>query len=190
MFEREFLKIIRLDSRVMAILKAAREVNLPHWYVGAGVIRRAVWDYLHGRLKDSKKTPFEEVDLIYYTKKKINEKPILVRLESLYPKIRWDLHNDAYLHEFYRKKFGLAIKPLASPEEDVDGWPETATCVAVRLMKNNHIKIYAPYGLEDLLKMIFRVNPKARQMNQEIFQKRLTEKKIREKWPKVKAISP
>src|ERR687886_1017047 len=41
-------RILRSNEWLMSVLHAARAVDLPDWFVGAGAIRNPVWDYLHG----------------------------------------------------------------------------------------------------------------------------------------------
>jgi uncharacterized protein len=79
----------------------------------------------------------------------------------------------------------MDIKPLICVEDDIIYWPELCTTVALRLLPNGKLKIYAPYGLDDLMNLIFRKNPNARRAN---WEKRVKEKLNRGLWPKVKVI--
>jgi hypothetical protein len=71
-------------------------------------------------------------------------------------------------------------------EEAISTWPEYATSVGVRLNHQEEIEIFAPYGLEDLLSMTVRRNPK--RVSQEVYQTRCREKNYPERWPLVKVI--
>jgi uncharacterized protein len=75
---------------------------------------------------------------------------------------------------------------LHSSEEAVGTWPETATCVAVRLLATDQIHIVAPYGLSDLFNMVLRRNPC--RVTREQFVQRLHSKQILRKWPRVQVI--
>src|SRR4030095_16451522 len=46
-----------------AVLDAVRRQRLPDWAVGAGFIRSAVWDALHGYTKT---TPLSDVDVLFF----------------------------------------------------------------------------------------------------------------------------
>ena len=46
-FVEQTASILRKDSVRMQCLRAARSLNLPDWYLGAGFLRNAIWDYLH-----------------------------------------------------------------------------------------------------------------------------------------------
>jgi uncharacterized protein len=41
-------RIVRSTAWLMNALEVARDVRAPDWLIGAGAIRTAVWDRLHG----------------------------------------------------------------------------------------------------------------------------------------------
>lgn len=55
----------------MDILKTAKTLNLPEWWVCAGFVRSKIWDVLHGFID---RTPIPDVDVIYFDKGNIDEK--------------------------------------------------------------------------------------------------------------------
>ncbi|MDP3487559.1 MAG: nucleotidyltransferase family protein, partial [Bacillota bacterium] len=71
MLDKRLREIIRQDCRLMTILQAAQEVNLPEWYIGAGVIRNTVWDYLHGY---PGKSPLRDIDLAYFDSSDLSDR--------------------------------------------------------------------------------------------------------------------
>jgi hypothetical protein len=180
-------EIVRTDPRLMRILREVRNLDLPEWAVGAGVIRTAVWDRLHGK---DRSTELNDVDVAYFDTKDLErerEHAAERLLAQRVPEIRWDVTNEAAVHLWYESKFGYPIKPLRSVEEAVATWPETATAVAVTLLPDDRLKVIAPLGLEDLFSMIWRRNP--RQVTVEIFHRRLREKRVEETWPKVTVVN-
>jgi hypothetical protein len=68
----------------------------------------------------------------------------------------------------------------------VTTWPETATCVGLRLTAEDRLLIEAPYGLDDLLGLVHRRNP-ARVSIVE-YERRLAAKRIAERWPRVTVV--
>jgi uncharacterized protein len=102
------------------------------------------------------------------------------------PDIPWQAKNQAAIHLWYADEFGYAVEPLTSSEDAIGTWPETATSVGVRLLPDDTLLIAAPHGLDDLLNMVLRRNP--RRVTVEFFRQRLENKKIREKWPRVQVI--
>lgn len=177
----KLVQIIKSDRSFMDILRTVRQLELNDWYAGAGCVRGLVWDYLHSY---NKPTQFKDVDIVYFDDSSIiSEEEITDKLYLLSPTIGWEVVNQAMVHKWYQKRFGISVEPLTSSEEGILTWPETATCVGVRLNDNDDIEVCAPYGLEDLFNMVLRWNPK--RVTKEMFYNRIKEKRLCEKWPKV-----
>jgi hypothetical protein len=100
--------------------------------------------------------------------------------------VPWEATNQAAVHCWYERVFGSPAASLRSSEDAIGTWPETATCVGVRLLPDDTLLVAAPCGLGDLLGMVLRRNP--RRVSLEQFRKRLAEKRIQEKWPRVQVI--
>lgn len=184
--EKELTNIIEQDSRVMRVLEVAKSVNLPNWYVGAGLIRNAVWDYMQD---EPGKTPIRDVDFIYFSEESVDEDKIREALTTALPGIEWDFKNSANVHTWYKEKKGIVRPPLHSSEEDIDMWPETSSCIGIRLSDQNQIIVYAPYGIDDLMSMVFRRNKNNEySVSPEVFKERVVDKKIEERWPRVTII--
>lgn len=181
-YEKELLEVIERNKRFMTILTAADEIGLPQWYIGAGLIRNTVWDYLHGYDTDS---PINDIDLVFFSKSDVGEDGILARLTELVPE-KWELKNAATMHIWYKRDLGMEIKPLRNVYDDISCWPEIASCVAIKMV-NGKIHISAPWGLDDLFNMIWRRNTKGeRVITKSDFLVRLEKKNISEKYPRVK----
>ena len=67
-------------------------------------------------------------------------------------------------------------------------WPETATAVAVRLLADDRLQVVAPCGLDDLFGMVCRRNPRRVSVDQ--YHRRLREKRVAERWPRVVIVDP
>ena len=75
------------------------------------------------------------------------------------PDLPWEATNQAAVHTWYAAYFGGGeVEPLSSTADGVATWPETATSVAVRLDDVDRLEICAPYGLDDLLGLVWRPN--------------------------------
>lgn len=184
--EERLKSIIQGNSAMMEILQNARSARLPNWYVGAGVVRNTVWDHLHGY---EVATPIRDVDVAFFDAKDLSGEREERAAEFLHrnaPAYSWEPINQARVHLWYMHEFGTDVCPLLSSEDAIDTWPETATCVGVRLLEDDKLLIYAPYGLEDLFGMVLRRNP--RRVTLEHFRKRAQEKRIADKWPRVTII--
>ncbi|MEM7128863.1 MAG: nucleotidyltransferase family protein [Chloroflexota bacterium] len=182
-YENQLVEIIQADCWLMSILRTVRECDLPDWYVGAGTIRNLVWDQLHGYAEP---TISRDVDVAFFDPENLTKERDVEadqQLRSRQPEIPWEATNQATVHLWYQELLGQSVQPFSSCEEAIATWPETATSVGVRLLPNDQLQIVAPCGLEDLFQMKLRRNPP--RVSLEKFHKRLQEKRIMEKWPKV-----
>jgi uncharacterized protein len=175
--------LVRASPLLTRALEAAREVDAPDWLIGAGVLRDLVWDHVHGR----DPAPPKDVDLVFFDAADLSpEREAAVRdaLFSREPEIPWDVKNQAAVHLWYPRVFGLEVEPLASSAGGVATWPETATAVAVRLRADDTLDVVAPCGLDDLFGLVCRRNP--RRVTVEEYRRRVAAKRIAERWPRVR----
>ncbi|KYC39146.1 hypothetical protein WA1_33310 [Scytonema hofmannii PCC 7110] len=171
----------------MATLSAVRELSLPSWCIGAGVIRNLVWDGLHGV---SKASHLSDVDVVYFDPSDISterDKKLQILLSHQLPDVPWEVTNQAGVHVWFESVFGHAVTPLSSLEEAIATWPEYTTAVGVTLEANDNIRIIAPFGLNDLFGMVVRRNP--RRVSVETCRKRIEQKQYVARWPMVTVIS-
>jgi hypothetical protein len=180
--------IIMATPWMMQVLAAARACGPPGWWVGGGVLRDLVWDRLHGRFDPAR---VKDVDLAFYDPADLShmrEVALEHALAACLPGVVWDAKNQAAVHTWYQRRFGVEVAPLGSAAEGVATWPETATAVAVRLHADDRLDVLAPCGLEDLLEGVCRRNP--RRVTVEQYRHRLVRKRVAERWPKVVIIDP
>jgi uncharacterized protein len=107
-------------------------------------------------------------------------------LRAVAPEFPWEAKNQAAVHLWYPRRFGLAVEPFRSSAEAVATFPETATSVALRLDGNDRLTVVAPCGLDDLLGLVHRHNP--RRAPAAVYEERLASKRITERWPRVTVI--
>lgn len=176
--------IVRGTPWLMDALRAAREVDAPDWLIGAGAIRTAVWDHLHGF---DQATEVADVDVVFFDPGDLSperDRQVEAHLRERSPEIPWDAKNQAAVHLWFPAKFGREVAPLASAADAVATWPETATCVAVRLEHDDTMTVVAPHGLDDLLGLVHRRNPV--RVSVEEYERRLRVKRIAERWPRAR----
>jgi uncharacterized protein len=185
-----------LNSKLIAILsendwfvnalRAVRTCDPPDWLIGGGVIRNIVWDFLHDYTRP---TPIKDVDVVFFDASNLTPQrdlEVQSQLQKIMPEVPWEAKNQAAVHLWYERVFGFPVTPLTSTTDAIATWPEPATCVAVRLLKNDEFVVVAPYGLDDLFNMILRRNP--RRVTTDIFLERIRTKEPIKKWPKVRVI--
>lgn len=170
---------------LMRALRAARTVDPPEWLIGAGVIRDRVWDHLHGFAP----APSKDVDLAFFDCLALgseSERSVQREVTARAPDISWDVTNQAGVHLWYPRVFGVEVEPLTSCADAVATWPETATAIGIRLLADDSIEVVAPCGLDDLFGLICRRNP--RRVTEEQFRRRVERTQIAKRWPRVQVI--
>lgn len=151
--ENDVCQLIMQDPWRMEMLRHARAMALPDWAIGAGFVRAAVWDALSDT---PTRTALPDLDLIYFDPSDVNRRhEFIVRdtLNRLSACALWDVKNQARMH--HRND----DPPYRDTSDAIANWLETPTCVAVRLDEDDSLKLIAPLGLEDLLKLHVRPTP-------------------------------
>jgi hypothetical protein len=178
--------ILRSTPWLIEALAAARVVDAPDWLIGAGAVRTAVWDFLHGFDEPSE---LADIDLVFFDPADLSperERAVEEALRAQLPEAPWDAKNQAAVHLWYPEKFGYEVEPLGSAAEGVATWPEIATCVGVRLTAEDRLQVVAPHGLDDLLGLVHRRNPT--RVSVEEYERRLRTRRISERWPRVRVL--
>lgn len=162
----------------MATLEAVRELDLPDWAVGAGFVRNAVWDHLHGF---DAMTPLNDVDVLYFDPSDLSatkETEFEGTLHGILPHRPWSVRNQARMH------LRNCDPPYGSTVDAMSYWLETPTCVAARLDHAGTIAILAPHGLSDLVGMRGAPTARGRQVFDQYLQ-RMRSKNWPRTWPNV-----
>ena len=181
----ELLETVLRNTAVRDVLDNAGELNLPDWFVGAGCIAQTVWNKYHGcNLTDN----ITDIDLVYFDNTDLSfeaeDKIISTTKAALsHVPIPVDIKNQARVHLWYGRHFGYDIKPYASIYDALKSWPTTATSIGIR-KEGNGYKVFAPFGLDDLLNLIVRANKV--QITEEIYNSKVD--RWTSCWPELKVI--
>lgn len=149
-------KIVTKSDKLMRILKILENDDLQDYYVGAGAVNQTIFNYYHGYALDYGIKDFDIVyfddDLSYEAEDKVIQRllPQFVQLGIIV-----DIKNEARVHLWYEEKYGIKRHPYNSVEDAIASWGATITCVGIRLEKGRLV-VYAPYGLNDVFKMVIR----------------------------------
>ena len=166
----------------MDVLSTARSINLPDWWIGAGFVRNKVWDVLHGY---KKRTPLNDIDVIYFDEKNIEEaqeKEYQRLLEEKMSAVPWSVKNQARMATIRNDG------PYKNAADGLSRWVETATCIGVSLNSIDQLRLTSPHGIDDLVHLVLRPGP-AYAGKIEKFNERIKEKKWLEIWPKLKVVT-
>lgn len=154
-----FLDIIWQDELVREALKRARDLALPQWRIVSGALYNTVWNDLTGKpsgygLKDVDLFYFDASDLSYEAEDRAIQRGHEV-FKGLPRQV--EIRNQARVHLWFEKHFGQPYPPLSSSEEGIDRFASKTHAVGVRLMHDDTIDLYAPFGLDDIFS--FRITP-------------------------------
>ncbi|MEU6202757.1 nucleotidyltransferase family protein [Micromonospora musae] len=175
---------------MLNVLIAVRGAGLPDAWVGAGVLRDLAWGQRYGPGFDPQAV--RDVDVAFFDPHDLtpsNDAAATELLRRREPLVPWEATNQAAVHTWYEGVFNAApVAALNSIADAVATWPETATCVAVRLDHADTLHVCAPLGLDDLLNGVWRRNP--RRVTIEISRARLARHEPSRRWPRVRVIPP
>lgn len=175
------LKALVLRSQqTTQILQTLRSTN-PNLYLGGGLVRNLVWDYLHGFRNP---TPVDDVDVVYFDPLSITKEhdlQIQAHLRAAIPNLQWSVKNQARMHTGNRD---AAYKELS---DAISKWPETATSIAVKLDATGDLDVIAPHGLSDLFRLLVRPTPHF-VGNQDRVAARVEKKRWLTTWPKLEVV--
>jgi uncharacterized protein len=180
--------VLRQAPLVMEALRVAREVGAPDWLISAGAIRDAVWDALHDRPLTA--VP-RDIDVGFFDPRDLTpdrDRTVVDSLNARAPHLPWQAKNQAAVHLWYPQRFGRDVPPFRSCADAVATFPETASCVGVRLLADDELLVVAPHGLDDLCGCICRHNPT--RVPASFYERRVAEKGWRRRWPRMRYVQP
>jgi uncharacterized protein len=166
------LEVITDDIWMMNILKSARSLNLPDWWICAGFVRSKIWDILHNF---SESTPIPDIDVIYFDPAnidKLEEKKFEEMLKTQMPNTPWSVKNEARMH------IKSNMPPYTSSVDAISKFPETATALGVKLDEKDNVILTAPCGISDVVNLKVKPTPFFTQTKErvEIYEDRITKK--------------
>jgi hypothetical protein len=160
----------------LAMLRVVASLDLPDAWLAAGAVRNAVWDALHAY---DTATPLADADVIWFAPDRpdpAEDRRLETVLCARLPGVRWSVRNQARMHH----RHGHA--PYANCLDAMRAWPETATSVAARVVRDGGIALQAAYGFDDLVGLILRPGPHCAPA---VFRQRLDSKGWLRLWPRL-----
>jgi hypothetical protein len=182
--------LIRASEWFMRVLRCIRDEQVPDAWTGAGALRDLVWGELHGT--GFRPDEVHDVDVAFFDPDDLSrdyDDLVTARLRAGRAEVPWQARNQAAVHTWYADRFGGdPPAPLTSIADAVGTWPETATAVAVRLGNDGALEVCAPFGLTDLMRGVWRRNPRRVSLDESLA--RLRRLRPAERWPGVTVIRP
>lgn len=180
--EKDIVSLIQKDKWMMEILKTAKTLHLPDWWVCAGFVRSKIWDVLHDF---TVRTPLPDIDVVYYDPSDINEskeKELENILKERKPDVPWSVKNQARMHVINNSP------PYASSVDAIARFTETVTALGVKLDENDNVILTAPWGVQDVINLEVNPNPYILETGDllQIYNERARKKNWESVWYKVK----
>jgi hypothetical protein len=156
-------RLLRASPVVEPLLDALPAWGLPGCYVGAGAVVQTVWNAAHGFAPD---VGVKDADVVYFDARDLSAEAedrteSLVRSSVPSLGVAVDVTNEARVHLWYERRFGVPLEPYRSTEEAIATWPTTASSIGVRPVPggaDDGLVVCAPYGLRDLFALVVRPN--------------------------------
>ncbi|OAS15646.1 nucleotidyltransferase family protein [Paenibacillus oryzisoli] len=144
------------------------------------LVRSKIWDFLHDF---KERTPLSDVDVIYFDASNVSEdleKGLEEQLKQIIPNIPWSVKNQARMHVLNNNP------PYSSSTDAMSKFPETATALGLSIDNEDHLRLTAPCGIDDVLHIIIRPTPFFTENKHlsAIYNRRIEQKKFKEKWHK------
>lgn len=183
----ELVDRVGSEPWLMQALDAVAASGLPDAWIGAGVVRDVVWGQLNGGFDAAE---VHDIDVAFFNPGDLSrqgDRAAEHRLAAVLDR-PWEATNQAAVHTWYPGHFGgPAVPAFTCVHDAVCTWPETATCIAIRMTPAG-TDVCAPYGLADLLDGVWRRNPA--RVSVEFSAARLARHRVTQRWPSVTVIPP
>ncbi|SDH43065.1 nucleotidyltransferase family protein [Pseudonocardia oroxyli] len=157
-----FLDLALQNPVIVAVLERAPALGVPDWWLAAGALSQTVWNVLHGRdpgagIADYDLVYFDDTDLSYDAENTVIGRATEV-LGDVAPSL--EIRNQARVHLWYQTHFGEPGLRFTSSTHAIDHFPTTTTSVGLSRTAGGEFTVYAPFGLDDILAMRVRPNPR------------------------------
>lgn len=178
-------RFIAAHPALLEPLRAVAALDLSEAWIGAGFVRNAVWDALHGLPFGA--NPPADVDVVWFDPAQpsaAGDAAMEARLRASHPGVPWSVRNQA------RMAARNGDAPYAGTLDAMARWPDTATAVAARLNLAGAVEVAAPWGVDDLLAGIVRPTPAfaSDQARRRVLAERIAIKGWLRRWPGLRVL--
>ena len=181
MTDQEILERLSQDQDIRAILEMIRSLELKDSWLAAGSIRNFIWNILSGKSGFDAET---DVDVIFFDPTVSYEKTLQLEMElrKAFPAYSWELKNQVYMHIHSPN-----TQPYTSSKDAMSKYPECCTAIGLRLLENDKLELFAPYGLADIRAFQVRPTPHflADADRKKLYMERIRKKNWQAKWPQL-----
>lgn len=153
--------ILSTNKTLVTVLERVATMGLRNWYLAAGAVSQTIWNHMSGMAPD---TGISDYDVVYHDDSDLSweaEDAYIQKSKALFsdmPDLDVEIRNQARVHLWYGKKYGVECAPHATVEAGIDTWISTSAMIGIRLKSDDTWSVYAPRGLSDYFNMVARPN--------------------------------
>lgn len=177
----EILERLGQDRDIRAILEIIRNLQLEDSWLAAGSVRNFIWNILAGKPGFDAET---DVDVIFFDQTVSYEETLQMEMElrKAFPAYSWELKNQVYMHIHSPN-----TQPYTSSKDAMSKYPECCTAIGLRLLEDDQLELFAPYGLADIRAFQVRPTPHflADAERKKLYMERIRKKNWQTKWPQL-----
>ena len=181
MTDQEILEKLGQDQAIREILEIIRSLRLEDSWLAAGSVRNFIWNILSSKPGFDAET---DVDVIFFDPTVSYEKTLQLEMElrKAFPAYSWELKNQVYMHIHSPN-----TQPYTSSKDAMSKYPECCTAIGLRLLEDDKLELFAPYGLADIRAFQVRPTPHflADAERKKLYMERLSKKNWQAKWPQL-----
>ena len=153
------IKLVQMNPYNKTILDRMHLLDAPDCWLVSGCLFQTVWNVVEG------KNPCDGIldyDIIYFNpdQSREGEEAVNLRAEALFRdlNIKIEVKNQSRVHMWYEPKFGLPYPELKHATESLNYYPSKVQAIALQGRGKSRISYEAPFGFENLLRLIVRPN--------------------------------
>ena len=154
-----FLEIVLGNETIRLLTDRLAELELPDSYLTAGCLSQTVWNHVSGYPPGYGITDY---DVLYCDLDDLSwerEDQIIRHCDGIFADLGVDVEvrNQARVHRWYPRKFGVPHRPLRSTHEGIDSFLHRCSALGLRKTPEGY-DVYAPFGYDDVFEMFVRPN--------------------------------
>lgn len=151
-----------MNPTLCQVIDRIAALQLPDTWVAGGCLFQTAWNVLAG---EDPARAIKDYDVFYFDpqdRTKESEQNANVRAADLFSDLACtvDVRNQARVHQWYAQEFGVEGYPtLRCATDGIDNFLAVCCMVGVSRSRDGNIELYAPLGVEDVLRRTMRPNP-------------------------------
>lgn len=122
-----------------------------------------------------------DVDVIFFDPDISYEETLKIetKLKENYPNYNWELKKQVYMHIHNPN-----TEPYRDSRDAMSKYPERCTAIELRLLDNDQLELFAPYGLDDILEFRIASTPHFLEDadRRQLYNMRIQKKDWQKKW--------